>query len=76
MNLEWWRHLERFKRAELTAAQQNWVKSKEKTAIGRLLEEDKMQEFRDTKRKWMEEADGAGPRRPRRRSRTGSTLVG
>eukprot|EP00435_Cladocopium_sp_Y103_P014598 s616_g3.t1 len=58
LNLEWWRHLERFKRAELTQAQLGWIRSKEKSAMGPLLPVDEMQSFRDTKRKWSEDADG------------------
>eukprot|EP00435_Cladocopium_sp_Y103_P068083 s608_g31.t1 len=59
LNLEWWRHLERYKRQELTAVQKNWIKSKEKSAMGPLIPEDKMQEFRSLKRTWTEDVDAA-----------------
>ena len=34
LSLEWWRHLEKFHRAELTQLQKNWIKSKEKRKRG------------------------------------------
>eukprot|EP00435_Cladocopium_sp_Y103_P050091 s2029_g15.t1 len=54
LNLEWWRHLEKFKRAELNLAQVNWIKSKEKQH-GPLLPEEEMRPLRANKRAWNEQ---------------------
>lgn len=53
-NVEWWRHLEKFKRAELTQLQRNWVRSKEKHHP-RLISEEDMRRMRANKRSWGEE---------------------
>ena len=54
LNLEWWRHLEKYKRAELTQLQKNWVKSKEKHSPAALPDEH-MNKTRSNKRAWCEE---------------------
>lgn len=51
LSLEWWRHLEKFHRAELTQLQKNWIKSKEKRKRGNKRswgEEETMKDHRRT----------------------------
>ncbi|CAL1127083.1 unnamed protein product [Cladocopium goreaui] len=54
LNLEWWRHLEKYHRAELTQIQRNWIRSKEKHTAQE-VDEDVMKHMRGNKRSWGEE---------------------
>ena len=60
LNLEWWRHLEKQSQGTLKPAQLSWIKPKERSGMGKLLEVDEMQEFRNNKRKWMEGTEEVG----------------
>ena len=50
LNLEWWRGQELIKKKELNAAQQRWIKSKEKTTTNPPVPDKAMGEWRGTKR--------------------------
>lgn len=54
LNLEWWRHLEKYHRAELTQIQRNWIRSKEKHTAQE-VDEDVLKRMRGNKRPWGEE---------------------
>ena len=54
LNLEWWRHLEKYHRAELTQIQRNWIRSKEKHTAQE-VDEDVRKHMRGNKRSWGEE---------------------
>ena len=54
LNLEWWRHLEKSRRIELTQLQKSWIKSKEKNT-GPVVADDVMRRIRNNKRSFGEE---------------------
>ena len=49
LNLEWWRHLEKARRTELTQLQKSWIKSKEKHT-GPVIADEVMRRMRNNKR--------------------------
>ena len=49
LNLEWWRHLEKARRTELTQLQKSWIKSKEKHT-GPVIADEVMRRMRSNKR--------------------------
>ena len=54
LNLEWWRHLEKARRMELTQLQKSWIKSKEKHT-GPVIADEVMKRMRNNKRSVGEE---------------------